>query len=87
MYKHLRSFYYKELGNKLGINYVKEGKKYDFCLKIYDTLNKDTNASQEKAIQRAKLLFEKQEHLPYHQQNPNTKVYELVEQLNRNLRK
>jgi len=85
--QHLRSFYYKELGNKFGINYVKEGKKYEFCLKIYDLLNKDKNSSQEKAIERARLLYQKQANLPYHQQNPNTKVYELVEELNRNLRR
>ena len=85
--KHLRSFYYKELGKKFGINYVKDGKKYDFCLKIYDILNTNINSSQEKAVERARSLFEGQESLPYHQQNPNTKVYELVEELNRNLRR
>jgi hypothetical protein len=85
--QHLRSFYYKELGKRFGINYVKEGKKYDFCLKIYDILNKDKNSSQENAIERARSLYEKQANLPYHQQNPNTKVYELVEELNRNLRR
>jgi len=85
--QHLRSFYYKELSNKFGVNYVKEGKKYDFCLRVYDILKKDENSSQEKAIERARSLFKKQENLPYHQQNPNTKVFELVEELNRNLRR
>ena len=85
--QHLRSFYYEELGSKFGINYVKEGKKYNFCLKIYDILKNDKNSSQEKAIEGAKALFEQQKNLPYHQQNPNTKVYELVEELNRNLRR
>lgn len=85
--QHLRSFYYKELGKTFGINYVKDGKKYAFCLKIYDILKKDKNSSQEKAIERARSLFEQQENLPYHQQNPNTKVYELVEELNRDLRR
>ncbi len=84
--QHLRSFYYKELGNRFGINYNKEGKKYDFCLRIYDLLKSDKDSSQEKAIERAKLLFEQQESLPYHQQNPFTNVYELVNELNRNLR-
>lgn len=85
--QHLRTFYYKELGKRFGINYVKDGKKHDFCLEIYDILNNDENSSQVKAIERAKFLFEKQKNLPYHQQNPNTKVYELVEELNRNLRR
>lgn len=85
--QHLRTYYYKELSNRFGINYVKEGKKYDFCLKLYGILNNDNNSSQEKAIERARSLFEQQENLPYHLQNPNTKVYELVEELNRNLRR
>jgi len=84
--QHLRSFYYKELGNRFRINYVKDGKKYDFCKKIYGILMDDENASQEKAIEKARALFEKQKSLLYHQQNPNTKVYELVEELNKNLR-
>lgn len=85
--QHLRIFYFKELGKRFGMNYVKDGKNYDFCLKIYDILKNDKNSSQEKAIERARTLFEQQENLPYHQQNPNTKVYELVEELNRNLRR
>ena len=85
--QNLRTFYYSELSKRLGINYVKDGKKYDFCLKIYDILINDENSSQEKAIERARSLFNQQENLPYHQQNPNTKVYELVEELNRNLRR
>lgn len=85
--QHLRAFYYKELGERFGINYVKDGKKYALCLKIYDILKNDKDSSQEKAIERARKLFEQQENLPYHQQNPNTKVYELVEELNRNLRR
>jgi hypothetical protein len=85
--QHLRSFYYAELGKRFGINYVKDGKKYAFCLKIYDILNNDKDSSQEKAIERARQLFEQQENLPYHQQNPNTKVYELVKELNKNLRR
>jgi len=85
--QNLRTFYYAELGKRFGINYVKVGKKYDFCLKIYDILINDKGSSQESAIERARSLFEQQENLPFHQQNPNTKVYELVEELNRNLRR
>ena len=85
--QHLRTFYYKELGKRFGINYVREGKKYDFCRQIYSILIKDTNSSQSKAISRAKALFGEQKHLTYHEQNPVTKVYELVEVLNENLRR
>lgn len=83
----LRTFYYTELGKIFGINYVKDGKKYDFCLQIYSILNKDINSSQQNAIDRAKALFEEQKHLTFHEQNPVTKVYELVEVLNGNLRR
>jgi RloB-like protein len=83
----LRHFYYKELGKKFGINYVKEGKKYAFSVTIYNKLVTDSSASQQKAIERARTLFEKQKQLPYHKQNPTTKVYELVDELNRNLRR
>ncbi len=83
----LRTFYYDELGKRFGINYIKDGKKYNFCLQIYSILNKDINSSQQNAIDRAKTLFEEQKHLTYHEQNPITKVYELVEVLNENLRR
>ena len=85
--KNMRGFYYEELGKKFGLNYVKDGKKYDFCLKIYSILNEDKSSSQEKAIERAKQLFAEVKDLPYHQQNPVTKIFELVEELNENLRK
>lgn len=85
--QHLRTYYYKELSKRFGINYVRDGKKYEFCLKVYDILKNDSNPSQGNAIERARSLFEKQKNMPYHQQNPNTKVYELVEELNRNLRR
>lgn len=86
-FQNLRAFYYEELSKRFGLNYIKDGKKYDFCLKIYSILNNDDNSSQLKAIERARKLFEQQQNLPYHQQNPVTKVYELVEELNRNLRR
>lgn len=85
--QNLRTFYYTELGKLFGINYIKIGKKYDFCIKLYEILNTIDDSSQQNAIERARLLYENQAHLPYHQQNPNTKVYELVEELNRNLRR
>jgi len=85
--QHLRSYYYTELGKRFGLNYVKDGKKYDFCKRMYDILLQNESSSQERAIERAKLLFDRQRDLPFHQQNPNTKVYELVEELNKNLRR
>lgn len=82
----LRTFYYEQLSQKFGINYKKFGKKYEFCQRIYTILLNDEQASQERAIKNAKKLYENQKHLEYHKQNPVTKVYELVEELNKNLR-
>lgn len=85
--KNLRGFYYEELGKIFKMNYAKDGKKYDFCRKLYNFLIEEKSSSQDKAIERAKQLFEDVKDLPYHQQNPVTKVYLLVEELNQNLRK
>ena len=82
-----RTFYYKELSKRFGLNYVKNGKKHGFCLKLYSLLESDKNSSQQKAIDRAKQLFEYKQTLPYHQQNPVTKVYVLVEELNKCFRR
>lgn len=85
--EHLRTFYYEDLGKRFGFNYEKEGKRYAFCQRVYFFLNELDGSSQEKAIERAKTLFENKKELPYHQQNPVTMVFELVEELNRNLRR
>lgn len=85
--ENLRTFYYEELSKRLGLNYEKDGKRYDFCLKVYDFLDSNEDSSQAKAIERARKLFEEKSDLPYHQQNPVTKVFELVEELNRNSRR
>jgi len=82
-----RTFYYDELGKRFGLNYEKEGKKFDFCSKIYNILNDKKTASQQDAIKRAKTLFLKQKNLTFHQQNPVTKVYELVVELNKCMRR
>ena len=82
-----RKFYYQALGEKWDCNYQKEGKRYEFCQTIYARLEKDEKASQTKAIERAEKLFEDQAHLKYHEQNPVTKVYELVRCLNENSRR
>lgn len=82
-----RTFYYEELGKRLGLNYEKDGKSYGFCQKVYGILESHVQSSQEIAIKRAQKLYEERSDLPYHQQNPVTKVFELVEELNRNLRR
>lgn len=85
--KHLRQFYYKALGSFWNLNYEKEGKAYDFANQIYDILESDEKASQEDAVTRAKRLFKANANLPFHQQNPVTKVYELVKVLIKNCRR
>lgn len=85
--ENLRTFYYEELGKRLGLNYEKDGKRYDFCKKLYAILETHEQSSQTRAIDRARKLFEERSELPYHQQNPVTLVFELVEELNRNLRR
>ena len=82
-----RQFYYKALSSLWNCNYEKEGKVYNFSKSIFNRLEKDTNASQQKAIERAKNLFDKQSDLNYHEQNPVTMVYELVKILNSNSRR
>ncbi|MBC8754807.1 RloB domain-containing protein [Kordia sp. YSTF-M3] len=85
--KHHRTFYYEFLGKQWNLNYKKDGKVYKFCQTIYSKLESDEYASQENAIESAKKLFNKQSTLPYHQQNPVSLVYELVNYLNANKRK
>ena len=68
------------------MNYIKEGKVLKFARTIPNTLSEDNNASIEGAIERAKTLHEACKDLPYHQQNPVTLVYLLVEKLKKNSR-
>ncbi|RYU93290.1 RloB family protein [Emticicia agri] len=82
----LRGYFYDKLSELWEINYEKEGKKLEFCKNIYEKLDKDTRAEQEEAINRARRQFESVEHLSPHEQNPVTKVYLLVEELNKHLR-
>ena len=85
--KHPRTFYYEFLGKQWNLNYEKDGKACKFCQTIYSRLENDENASQEKAIARAEKLFNQQSDLPFHQQNPVSLVYKLVNYLNDNKRK
>lgn len=82
--QHRRTHYYDVLSKKFEINYVNEGKQYDYCKKIYSMLT--SIGDQKLAIKRAKKLHESQKDLPYSGQNPVTLVYQLVELLNKNLR-
>lgn len=81
-----RTFYYSFLSKKWELNYEKVGKTFKFCQSIYSKLENDDTSSQSQAIEHAITLFKKQKDLPYHQQNPITKVYELVQFLNANKR-
>jgi phosphoglycolate phosphatase-like HAD superfamily hydrolase len=83
----LRNFYFKELGNFFGIKYESDGKTNKFSSTIYARLFNDKRASQDNAIQRAKKLYNDQKDKAYHKQNPVTTVYQLVENLNANLRR
>lgn len=84
--QNIRTFYYQELGKQWNINYKKEGKKYGFCYANYKRLLNEEGASQAEAIVRAEKLYKAKKDLPFHQQNPVTRVYKLVEYLNENLR-
>ena len=85
--KHHRTFYYEFLGKEWNLNYERNGKTYKFCKEIYSKLENDDNASQNKAIERAEKLYNNQSELPFHQQNPVSLVYKLVNYLNANKRK
>ena len=77
-----REYYYEQLGKYFKMNYVKEGKRLDFCKRLYTLLQEDGNSSELQAIARAEKLHLRQEDLPYHQQKPVTLVYQLVQLLN-----
>ncbi len=81
-----RDYLYQCLGETWQMNYVKVGKKIDFCRGLYQKLEDDPLADRNLAIARAKALHAEKEHLAYHQQNPVTLVYKLVEYLLGNLR-
>jgi 5S rRNA maturation endonuclease (ribonuclease M5) len=82
-----RTFYYEQLGNFWEMNYEKDGKRQKFAYQNYNRLIEDPKSNQQQAIERAKKLYKDKNYLPFHQQNPVTKVFELVELLNKNLKK
>lgn len=79
--QNLRFFYYEQLSKLWNINYEKEGKSRGFASKIFHILQEDERANLAEAIERADKLDEKMNTLPYHQQNPSTRVSVLVEAL------
>lgn len=83
--EHLRIFYYEELGKFWDNNYSKKGKKVRFAKSIYQLLLRDEKANQSNAIKNAAKLYKAKRDLTYHQQNPVTTVFQLVELLNENL--
>jgi hypothetical protein len=86
--RNLRDFYFNKLAEFWSLpSYRRDGKEQVFSKTIYDKLMQDEQASQEQAIIRAKNLYEKQKDLTPFEQNPVTKVYELVETLNQHLRR
>jgi hypothetical protein len=85
--QNLRAFYYEQLSYLWGYNYAVMGKTASKCKGNYRRLENDERADQEKAIQRAKRLYEEQNHLLFHEQNPVTTVYKLVMSLNENMKK
>jgi RloB-like protein len=87
-HKNPRDFYFDKLGEFWNLaSYRRDGKAQIFSQTIYDKLIEDERAIQEEAIIRAKKLYEKQRDLTPFEQNPITKVYELVEILNQHLRR
>jgi hypothetical protein len=85
-HQYLRGFYYQQLSKFWNINYEEDGKKEDYCKKIYHKLSNDKNANQQNAIKNAQKSHKMMNDLPYSQQNPVTTVYLLVNELNQFLR-
>ncbi len=73
--------YYEKLSQLWLINYEREGKKQSFCKSVFSKLQNDSRANIDNALKHAKRLFENNEiELPSNQ-NPCTKIYELVSEL------
>jgi hypothetical protein len=74
---------YSKLSEKLGYNYEKAGKDKKSAKNLYN----EFLAKISTAIKNAKRLHTEQSEKDYHLQNPCTTVYQLVEELNKNIRK
>ena len=78
-----RTQFYDILTKKLGYNYERYGKEKNYTKKLYAFFEK----TQSQALIYAAKLHEKQADLKPSRQNPCTLVYELVNELNKCLRK
>ncbi len=81
--EHHRTHYYDKLSEWLNINYVKDGKGKDFAKSLYHIFDHQI----EIALKNAEKLHKSHIDKEFHQQNPCTTVYKLVEELRKNLRK
>lgn len=75
--------YYRMLSEKLNYNYEKEGKTREFSKSLYVLFLKD----QPKAIQHARSLYKEKQGETFSNQNPCTTIFQLVEELNKCIRK
>jgi uncharacterized protein (UPF0371 family) len=90
-YQHLelkwtRHQYYQKLGEWWECNYEKEGKKSEFCRRIYQKLLDDPRSDQNEAISRASRMLSEQQELSFADRTPCTTVFELVKELNEYLK-
>jgi RloB-like protein len=79
--------YFEKLGKLWDVNYERECKKQDFCRAIFARLQKDPQANINNALKHAQRLFENNKNEVPSNQNPCTKVYELVSELIQHIRK
>ncbi len=78
-----RTHVYEKLSKKLNCSYEKEGKDINYARSLYGIFLQNI----EIAINNARKLHKLNINLDYHEQNPCTTVYELVEELNKVIRK
>ena len=78
-----RTQYYEKLSKWLTINYEKEGKGKDFAKSLYAKFEPQL----ETAMKNAEKLHNSHIGKEFHNQNPCTTVYKLVQELRKNLRK
>ncbi len=79
--RHDRKFYFDQLGKRWAMNYERDGKKKKFAATIRQLLTDDPDADEQRAIRRAKKLFDKFRNEPVSDRNPITTVYQLVEEI------
>ena len=78
-----RNEYYQILSEKLNCNYEEDGKSKEFAQSLYSMFL----LQQPIALQNAARLFEGKKQLTFSDQNPCTTVFQLVEELNKCLKK